>query len=312
MKIPTLLGVALIITLIALVGLYYYYTPKAEESSVEVTDLKVVNITDSSVSVVWQTSLPSVGQVLYGQSESNFQSADDIRDRGFKRARMVHFVTLNNLKPGAVYKYKISNDNLTLLPKALEFKTAKAQNSSNNQLDFSFPKPLKGTILNADLNPVDESLIFLEIDGAQTLATFSSTAGNFILPLKTVFNKQLDKVFVIPTDTKAKLKVIKGALKSEVSILISGKTINLPPITLGSNLNLENYESQPINQITFSTIPAIGSDFNNDQKVNSLDLALLKEAASSGVNTQSNFDINKDGIVDLDDVNEFSRSLNGN
>ncbi len=316
MKIPTLLGVAAIATLIALAGLYYYYTPKTPlADSFNVTDVKVVNVTADSATVVWQTTTPSVGEVMFGKEEPLSLSALDTRDRGLKRARMVHFVTLNDLTPGTKYLYRVKNDESISQEKALGFETAKFV-ENREEVIYSFIRPIKGTILNTNLNPIDESLIFLEIPGAQSLATFSSTAGNFVLPLKTVLNSDLDKLFTIESGTEAVLTIMKGALRSGVRISISEEKVNLPPVPIGSNLDLTNFKPQPFNKITFSTVPTIGSDFNGDQKVNSLDLAILREAAGDGnsgsVNTQSNFDINKDGIVDQDDVNEFARSLTQN
>lgn len=314
MKIPTVLGFATIITLMALGGLYYYYSPKEETSAnYGVADIKVVNITSNSATVVWQTNMPSVGGVFYNDSEQLSQKAADSRDRGLKRARMVHFANLSNLKPGTKYLYKVTNDEVAFPDQALGFETAKFELKQEDEITYSFLKPLKGTVLNTNLNPVDESLVFLEIPGAQSLGTFSSTAGNFVLPLKTVLSTNLDKLFLIPEDTQAALTVLKGSLRSEVKVTISDNKVNLPPIPVGSNLDLTNFEPQPFNKITFSTIPTIGSDFNGDQIINSLDLAILREAAgeanSGSVNTQSNFDINKDGIVDQDDVNEFAKSL---
>ncbi len=317
MKIPTLLGIATIITLAALATLYYYYAPKStEQTYYNVTDIKAVNIKSRSVTIVWQTTLPTVGEVIFAESEPLSQEVADSRDRGLKRARMIHFVVLDNLTPGTKYFYNVKNDESVFSEKALEFETARFEENADGELTYSFIKPLKGTILNSNLNPINESLVFLEIPGASSLATFSSTAGNFVLPLKTVLNSSLDKQFVIPADTEAALTIIKGNLKSEVKIKISDDKINLPPIPIGSNLDLTNFKTQQFNKITFSTIPTIGSDFNGDQKVNSLDLSLLKEAAgvanSGSVNTQSNFDINKDGIVDQDDVSEFSEILRRN
>lgn len=314
MKIPTLLGIALIVTLTALGALYYYYNPAPKENiNFQVSNLQVVNITDTQATIIWQTSQPKVGEVEYSSFQMNLKKASDNRDHNQSKARMVHFVSLNNLKPDTKYSYKIKNDEALFPDKALEFKTAKVETGSNDDLTFSFVKPIRGTVLNTNLNPIDESLVLVKIEGAQELATFSSTAGNFIMPLKTVLNKSLDKIFTIPNETRAQLIIVKGDLKSEVKIMISEDSLNLPPISIGTNLDLTNYKLKSITKITFSTIPSFGNDFNGDAKVNSLDLALLREAAKSGtVNTQSNFDINKDGIVDQEDVDQFSKSLAGN
>ena len=316
MKIPTLLGMTIIVTLIALTGLYFYYSPSEKtENNSQISDLKVVNLSDTSATIVWQTTTPTIGKVSYSLSEDLSQSASDNRDRGTDKARMVHFVTINNLKSDSKYFYKVKNDDSAYPDKALGFRTARASEESDDPLTFSFIRPLKGTILNTNLNPIDESLIFLQIPGAQEMATFSSTAGNFILPLKKVYNKELDKIFMIPSNTKADLTVVKGVLKSDIKISISDLSVNLPPITIGSSLDLEKFTPSQIKKITFSETAFQGLDFNKDGRINSLDLAMLKEAATlpgaANTQTQSRFDINTDGVIDQKDIDAFSKSLSG-
>lgn len=316
MKIPTLLGVTIIITLIVLSILYYYSPKQTDEDYLQISGLKVVNISDTTATIVWQTTTPTTGKVVYSQNDDLSHTASDNRDRRADKGRLVHFVTLNNLKPESTYRYKIENDDFLSPDKALEFKTAISPNSSDTDLNFSFIKPLKGTILNTNLNPIDESLIFLQIPGAQELATFSSTAGNFVLPLKKVFSKDLDKIFTIPNGTTADLTIVKGSLKSEVKITISESSINLPPITIGSSLDLVNFEPKQMSKITFSETAFLGLDFNSDGKINSLDLAMLREAAklpgAASTQSQSRFDINRDGAIDQQDIDSFSKSLTGN
>ena len=313
MKIPTILGVAVIITLIALSALYYYYAPQKQENDLQISDLKVVNITDTSASVVWQTSSPSIGKVVHSQFEDLAKTASDNRDRGLDKTRLIHFVTLNDLKPNTKHYYKIKNDSHFYPQKALTFSTANIQQKTEDDLTFSFIKPLKGTVLDTNLNPTDESIIFLTIPGAQTLATFSSTSGNFVLPLKTILNNELDKIFIIESGTSADIMIVKGILKSNVKILISEENMNLPPIPIGSNLDLTNFSNKPINKISFSESPFQGMDFNSDGKVNSLDLAILREAArtpgADKTQTQSRFDINADGTINQDDIEAFSKAL---
>lgn len=312
MRIPTLIGIALIIALLGSLGFWFFSREKNQtQTSFAVSNLEIANTSNSAITIVWQTNLPAVGQIHFGESENLNQKASDNRDYKTSTPRLTHFATLKNLKPNTRYLYKIVNDSGSYPLKALEFKTANAANLDD--LNFSFIKPLKGTILNTNLNPIDESLIFLEIPGAQSLATFSSTAGNFILPLKLVLNKDLVQVFNIPPGTIAILTVRKGTLESKVKISISDSTVNLPPVTIGSNLDLTNYVKSPLTTITIGQGRKGTSDFNNDGKINSLDLAILRGKAGSrstlSREDQIKFDINSDGIVDQNDIDVFSRSL---
>jgi len=312
MRIPTLLGIALILTIIASFVIYYYFGRVREvEYNLEVSDLKVINITGTSVTIAWQSSIPTIGEILYSESENLSKNAADQRTPA-DISRSTHFVTINDLKPNTRYFYKTKNDSLVSPTKALQFKTAQFT-ENDEEPTFSFSKPLKGTVLNTNLNPTDESLIYLNIPGAQEIGTFSSTAGNFVLPLKTLLNKELTKQFVVEDGTLAELIIVKNNLKSNVKIVISQDSINLPPITIGSNLDLVNFTPQKIKTITFSERQFQGHDFNGDGIVNSLDLAQLKEAVNlpgaNSIQSQSKFDVNLDGVIDQKDVESFSKAL---
>lgn len=310
MKIPTLVGIALLITLIVSIGLFIYYRSEKKTAAFQISDVEVVNIGNTTVTVVWQTATPTVGEILYSADESLSEKAVDNRDRRQIRPRLIHFVTINNLKQNTRYFYKVKND-LELSPKALDFKTGNAA-AADDELSFSFIKPIKGTVLNTNLNPIDESLVFLKIPGAAKLATFSSTAGNFILPLKTVLSENLNQIYVIAPDSPAELSILKGQLRSTIKIVISEDTVNLPPIAIGSNLDLTNFKPQPLTSIIFGGTRAGSLDFNGDGRTNSLDLAQLREIAKpdglKGTDA-SRYDVNGDGEVNQQDVDEFSKSI---
>lgn len=318
MKIPTLLGLTILIAVITSGFVYYFYLrPGSQETmTAQISDLQIVNIFNNSATVVWQTSEPTIGKVLYSKTEALEMEASDNRDRSQSTPRLVHFVTINFLEPNTVYKFKVKNNDSTSLDFG-EFKTAGVQESEDEGPVFSFIKPLKGTVLNTNLNPIDESLIFLNIPGAEPLATFSSTAGNFILPLKTVLTKNLDEVLMIESGTSAEVVIVKGLVKSNIKVRISEDSMTLPPVAIGTNLDLENFEKEPMTTISFGdTVAQINYDFNNDSRINSLDLAILRGAASSrGAASAENtkkFDLNFDGIIDQADIDVFSRRLIGN
>lgn len=316
MKIPTLLGLTILIALIASSGVYYFYLrPKASESiQVQVNDLQVVNVFNDAVTVVWQTNEPTIGKVLYGKAEPLENQASDNRDRTQGVGRLVHFVTINSLEPNTSYKFRVMN-NETVSPEVGEFKTAGAR--EDEEIIFSFNKPLKGTVLNTNLNPIDESLVFLNISGAQPLATFSSTAGNFILPLKTVLNKELDELMVIESGTSAEVLIVKGQVRSNLKLRLNEENNTLPPVSIGTNLDLTNYKKEPLSTINFSeALTSINYDFNNDSRINSLDLAILRGAVSARTATDPDnikkFDLNFDGIINQADIDTFSKRLTGN
>jgi hypothetical protein len=312
MKIPTLIGIAVIVALIVTGALFYLRKDAPTGSDIKVTDLTVVNVSDTSATIVWQTSVPSTGSVLYGENPDPRSKQNDNRDHAQQQNRITHFVTVNNLKPKTKYFYRILNNNVSHPQTAQEFVTAD-KIPETDEISFSFIKPIKGTVLSTNLNPVDESLVFLKIPGAQSIATFSSTAGNFILSLKTILNENLSGLYLIASETQAQITIVKGNLKSDVKMTISDDTVNLPPIALGNNLDLTDYVTPPITAISIGQNSSVKLDFNDDNKINSLDLAILRTKSSAkslpSKEDLDKFDITRDGVIDQSDVDSFSRSL---
>lgn len=307
MKIPTLVGLTLIIAILVSIGLYVYFQKTEVETKLGIEQLQPVNVFANSATIVWQTDIPVIGQVVFGESENLNQLANDNRDRNGPVPRFTHFVTMNNLKGNTKYFYKIKNDNI-LYPEKIQGLTTAMPLPDSDDLTFSFIKPLKGTILNTNINPIDEALIFLQIPGAEPMATFSSTAGNFILPLKTVYNPALDQLLIIPENTVANLNIVKGNLSSNVKISLSPDKVTLPPITIGTNLDLTNYEPQQIGVISMEPGIVTNLDFNNDKKINSLDLAILRGQVGKNLSGQEliKYDLNSDKVIDQKDIAIFS------
>lgn len=315
MKIPTILGMALLITAIVLGVMIYFYkqgiTQKSELNSLP-KKIQVVNLSDTSATIVWQTDQKSPGQIAYGPSQDLNMIKNDNRDKDEPKDHLIHFVTLTGLAPNTKYYFKIKiGENFFYPDKSLDFKTASTLDESQNS---SLNKPIHGTILNTNLNPVDEALVFLKIDDAQDYATFTSTAGNFIIPLTLLRTKDLNSYYQLTQQTPALLFITRGELSSNVELSLPLENQVLPPLTLGQNINLKEFlklQSQKASiqkQLEKSPDLVNKFDLNNDGKVNSLDLAKVIDLYNSK-QTDKKADFNSDGAVNQQDIDTISQTL---
>ncbi len=306
-RIPTLLGLSLLITSLVLgIGIYLYQqkTLAAQKNINTPKDIQVINLSDSQATVIWWTTSPTTGQIKYGNGDSPDQIQKDNRDLTEIANHQIHFVTLRNLIPETKYTYQIASSGFYYPDKPLTFTTAKA-------LDESSPnRPLRGSVLNVNLNPIDEALVFLQINGASEMATFTSTAGNFIIPLKELRTTDLSSPFTIAPNTPATLTIKKGEKQSQVDLILplSDKQL-LPPLTLGQNINLRDLLTQtvPVKNISSTTETSLEYDLNKDSKINSLDLAIISQNKNKKIDQKSSeelkkADLNKDGIIDQADA----------
>lgn len=313
MRIPTILGLFIIILFITGgIGFLTYkqQLEKADLSLYHPMDIKTANVTDNSLTITWQTQQPAAGEVVFGDTSNLSQTALDIRDKDKPSSRHTHFVTLTNLKPNTVYYYQIKSQGALFPAKPLEVKTSSQLTITDRSL-LEQKQPLYGNINLTPEQPADEALVFLNIEGAATVATFTRENGSFILPLKDLRTKDLQNFYKINNSTSAYLTAQKGGLKSDVKLTLPINGQPIPVITLGQNLDLTGYfpKSSAEKSLSFDDPSNPSSfDLNNDQRVNSLDLAVVIDNIGKRV-TDKKIDINKDGKIDSIDAEIIRSSL---
>ena len=76
-------------------------------ASVDVQDIRVTNLRDTSVTISWQTSQPASGLVEILQNGSSVGLAEDVRGAG--TIDRLHYVVVSNLTPGNSYNFTIQS-----------------------------------------------------------------------------------------------------------------------------------------------------------------------------------------------------------
>lgn len=301
-KIPTLLGLSLLITALVLGIFIYIYSQNLQNQQRTLympKELTVTNVFAEQATITWWSDTPTTGQVAYGTGISLNDIQNDNRDLQELKSHQVHFVTLRNLKPETTYKYQVIANSIRFPEKPLTFRTSSALETSTQN------RPLRGSVLNVNLNPIDEALLTLKIDGAADMSTFTSTAGNFIFPLKELRTTDLTAPFAIDSQTPATLIIKKGGLESQVKLnLPLDESDLLPPLTIGQSIDLSDVLTQmaPPRQASSSA----SFDLNNDGKTNSLDLAIITQNNGKRVSdiedtNAKKADLNNDGTIDKND-----------
>lgn len=305
-KIPTLLGLAIIVIGIG-VGVFLVLREQTFLSSAapsqEPQNITVSNIEDSSASISWQTSSPSLGFITFGQTDSGEQTILDDRDNnppaGGPKSHLVHYVSLKNLLPQTNYKYKIVSGKI--ISKVSSFTTAP---TATTQSGFN---PVIGSVLNGK-NPFDEGIVFLSVSGATIQSSLVKNLGNFLIPLSKIRKTDLSDIYSPSLDTAAKVTVI--AANGEVSAVFNIKPngITLPPLILGQNVDLTS-EINPTP--TPSASPSQDSkiyDLNNDGKINTADYSLAQKNKNKKIQSVRP-DLNTDKIIDDQYLKDLSSMI---
>ncbi len=238
MRIPTILGISLILTLSILAIMFSIYNHESEtKNRAEYTpqNIRYSNIQSDSFSISWTSQQPSIGVVSWGESPELGNVTNDDRDISSQQNRLTHFVTIRNLKPDTDYYIKVRNSLFFYPNQPLKIRTAGVTNKTT-------ANPILGRVLNSRQEPVDEALIFLEIPGASPLATFITTSGNFILPLTGLTLPESDPNTNQVNKLRGNLIINRGKMQSTIQLLLPRQNI-LPPIILGQNLDLTGSDS---------------------------------------------------------------------
>lgn len=309
-RIPTILGLGVLLAGLAggvlLVTTNQIFKTRANTSDTP-QSIALANISGSQISIYWQTDQPTTGFVQAGPTTALGLTFRDERDSQSPEPHQLHFITLENLTPDTVYYYKVSSGANTYPPgEPFSFKTPTGKTSPSNS------PPLIGTVLDSDSQPVTEAMVTLELPDAQSLAVVTKLAGNFILPLAEIRNRDLVESFTFPeAGLSGKLTVFNRTKRSDVIIELPFTATTLPQITLGQDLDLSSPPASP-------STAATRYDLNADGVVNSLDLSTviknqgpLRQSASEASKNPKNerTDLNGDGVVDQKDIDIINRYI---
>ncbi len=301
-KIPTILGIGVL--LVGLVGgvflvsqnqLAVFQTKAAK--SVEPQKITLANLSGNSAAIYWQTEEESPGFIEAGPGPSLGLTFGDDRDMGAPKSHKLHFVTLTNLSPDTTYYYKIVSGSTSYpLDNPLSFKTPATIESSSNS-------PLIGQIIDMSKQPINEALISISIPGAANLATITKVSGNFILPLTTLYNQEMNKPFDLISNPAASLTVFDGEKSSRINFKLPFPDNSLPQIILGQDADVTPSVSSP------SATISVKYDLNKDGTLNALDAGIVfNDFGKKGQNILG--DLNGDGVVDQKDIDILGKLPN--
>lgn len=279
-KIPTLLGIFLVIVMVSIVAIgseSFMQTQTRASGSIQPAGVTITNISDTTFSVSWTTPQPATGAI----SVAGRVIFDD-QDTKTQEKYTTHIVTFRGATAGTSYDVTILSDGKKSLDgdKPYTIRTAPTLTTTSGNLE-----PAYGTIINADKSPVQGALVYVTLDGSQTLSTITKPSGTWLVPLNLIRTKDLTSYLPITERMNVNITVMGNGLSttaitdtlnnSPVPDMMLGKTydfrkanaktpgapIALNPIpvpTKASSAVLGTTSAKPENTVTL-TIPAQGA-----------------------------------------------------
>lgn len=240
-KIPTLLGLAILVSgLVA--GVILVNSRTSFQSKAGPTEspknIKISNRGSGNFSVSWTTDTPLTGFVKYSEDPAKINlPAGDVRDQisGTSQNYTNHYVNISGLGSNKTIYFLIGSGSQTYNDNEKPFQIRTLSPISAPQENIA-----SGKILNADNTPVNGAIVFMDIDGAETLSTISKTDGSWRINLSTARSKDGKVVTIDQKTTLLSIFASAGNLGSATAITNTEKSKPVPDIYLGKNQSFIN------------------------------------------------------------------------
>lgn len=262
-RIPTLFGLLAIVVGIAVTSFLtkqgVIFTGQASPSD-EPKNVQISNITDASFTVSYTTDGEVFGSLSVGQNTSLGNTVLDDRDKTLT-AHKAHVMTVKNLNPQTSYLFSIISGQNTYLKNGVLYDV-----KTGPPLDLSLSTErgnLSGKIVMPDGSNGTDTVIYLNIAGAQIMSTLTKSDGSYNLPLNSIKTAGLASYYDLLPEKVAKLSIFGNSLSSKASIRIVDIS-DVPTITLSQNYDftisnspLQDSTATPsANQVFPSTAPS--------------------------------------------------------
>jgi len=227
-KLPTILGIfILLISIVA--GIYLINSKQVFKLAADVEALpknvRVSNITDSSVTITWTTDIESSGFVKWGKSELSLSKI--AQEEGTEK-NTVHSASLMGAEVAEDIFFKINSNgndyNNGGIPWRAKTAPGKIQQKSN--------RIASGTVLKSDGFTPAKSIVYLSINGL-VLSALTSDEGNYVIPISIYTDN-------IPDNTLIEMSLQGGVLGTSQAVIYPQTIKSVPTIILGKTYDFRS------------------------------------------------------------------------
>lgn len=243
-KIPTVIGLLLLLTIVGVVVFVdqALRSPTKASPSERPTNIQFTNITDTTVTITWLTAGPTTGAVVLTGPQQRPQTFIDERDGNGKLGKyQSHSVTLRNLKSETDYSFKILANGQEYYDaggRPYQVSTAPAISTGTGSLE-----PAYGTILTADNQPADGALVYLTLDGSQTLSAIVKPTGSWIIPLNLIRTADLN-AYITSTDRLTQTLTVKYAEEEASAVTDTFNDSPVPTMIVGKTYDFRKQQAK--------------------------------------------------------------------
>lgn len=186
-RIPTIIGL-LFLTFTIFVGVFatrqYLGTGAKASGDCEPINPQITNITNKSAAVSFSTSDNCLASLVIGG-----QTLDDYQSKGKQ-----HYFQVYDLPPNTSISFTIVSNGQKINKSSYVIKTGSQPASLTTEAKLAW-----GRVVTADKKPAKNVIVYLNIPGALPLSAYTTTDGNWNIPLANSFNESKNDWFSLPT-----------------------------------------------------------------------------------------------------------------
>lgn len=200
--IPTLLGIMFIVVSIVTSILYIEQIQQTKIQAAldgQPQNIRVTNISDTSITVTWLSQDPSKSILKWGESPlrlSNYYKEADMSN--------THSITLVNLDPKQDYYFTIITNDTEFDNNGIPWtaKTGPALPLAKKS------KTISGTVQNVLGQPMKGVLVYLTLGGATTYSSLTTMDGSFIFSLSKIRTLDLNSYILNTSNTSIPVEIV--------------------------------------------------------------------------------------------------------
>ena len=214
--------VILIVGIIVVGSESYLRSATTASGSIQPANVQITNISDTTFTVSWTTQLPATGALSITSSRGTQMLFDD-QDTKVQGKYLTHSVTLRSAAPETEYSITILSSGKKKLNGNVPYTvhTGPLLTTASGNLE-----PAYGTIVTEMNQPVRGALVYVTLEGGQTLSAISKPSGTWLIPLNLVRTQDLTSY--LPVTERMTETIIVRASSQETNALTD--TLNDSPV----------------------------------------------------------------------------------
>lgn len=239
-RIPTLLALFLIF---AGIGTAVYLDNKNSptslqaEQSVAPVEIHFTNISETSFTVSWLTEKQALGFVEVNSNNSKKTYFDQEDSDNVPKARLNHYVRVDNLTENTEYEVLIKSGNNcpnNIICPVVKQKTAVRLDSTLNL------PPVHGSMIKDNNSPLEKTVVYVTVGKNATLSGRTDSAGLYVIPLSNLRTQDLSKRPILSDTDIVQINVLLSTSK-KANAVIDVKSIRqnltIPAMKTGNSYN---------------------------------------------------------------------------